>query len=443
MFDTAGFNRGNQGGKVKKSLAFLSIVLLLFSNSACTSKKDAKTELRFVFWGDLSEIQIINNIVSEFERENPKIRVKLERSPSGAPYIEKLLTQFAGGMAPDVVFVEVNNFVNFAQRNVLMNLSEFIFSDDSFKLENYYPEVLSRFSVDNKLFVIPRDTAPICCIYYNKDLFDEAGVPYPKDEWQWPRDFLQIAQKLTKTDASGRITRFGFVDDWSLWDAFVLSNGGNYVDDIKNPTRITLDSPEALAGFQFRQDLIYKYKVMPSPSQMSSTGGVGSADLFMTGKAAMFLSGIWKTPYFRDIKNFDWDVVPFPKGPTGIRRYSTGGSGYAITKTCKNPREAWKLVKYLCGREGQVQLAKTGLAQPANMEIAKSEYFLDGQKPKNKGMLLEAVKYVTYSPYMDRWNEFLIAYLNPALDKVWAGEKTPEEVLKEVVAKANKELFKK
>lgn len=427
---------------MKKALAILGALAMLFTG-ACASSKGKSAELRFVYWGDLSEIGIINNMVAEFEKENPGIKVKTERAPSGAPYIEKLLTQFAGGMAPDVMFVEVNNFVNFAQRDVFLDLSEMIAGDDSFNLKEYYPEVVNRFTVGDKIFVIPRDTAPICCIYYNKDLFDEARIPYPKDDWQWPKDFLPIAQKLTKVDKAGRAEIFGYVDDWTLWDPFVLSNGGSYVDDTKNPTRITLDSKAALEGFQFRQDLIYKYKVMPSPSQMSAAGGVGTADLFVTGKVAMFLSGLWKTPYFREIKKFDWDIVMFPKGPTGIHRFPTGGSGYAITKTSKHPQDAWKLVKYLAGKQGQIALTKTGLVQPANMSIANSPYFLDGQKPLNKAMLLEAVKYVEYTPYLDQWNEFTIGALNPVLDKVWSGEKRADEILPAVVGKANKEIFKK
>jgi multiple sugar transport system substrate-binding protein len=426
-----------------RRLAGLLSVGILLLTMACAPMKSHNIELRFVFWGDLSEIEIITNMISEFERNNPGIQVKMERAPSGAPYIEKLLTQFAGGLAPDVMFVEVNNFVNFAKRDVFLDLSEFILADDTFDLKSYYPQVVDRFTVNGKIYVIPRDTAPICCIYYNKDLFDEAGIPYPSDDWQWPKDFLRVAQKLARYDKNGRTEVFGFVDDWTLWDPFVLSNGGNYTDDIKNPTRIILDSKEALEAFQFRQDLIYKYKVMPSPSQMSAAGGVGSADLFVTGKAGMFLSGIWKTPYFREIKKFDWDIAMFPKGPTGLRRFPTGGSGYAITKTSKHPQEAWKLVKFLAGKEGQIALAKTGLVQPANMEIAKSPYFLDGQKPLHKAMLLDAVQYTEYTPFMDKWNEFVIAYLNPALDKVWSGESKPEDVLKPVVEKANQELFQK
>lgn len=424
--------------RLKKYLGIVLGLLLFISGCGSTSKK---LELRFVFWGDLSEIEIINRIVAKFEADHPTMKVKLERAPSGAPYIEKLLTQFAGEMAPDVLFVEVNNFVNFAERGVFYDLNQFVSEDKEFNLENFYPEVVSRFTVNGKLFVIPRDTAPICCIYYNKDLFDMYGVPYPTDDWSWPKDFLSIAQKLTKYDKDNRAEHFGFVDDWTLWDPWVLSNGGNYVDNIEHPTRIMLDSPEAIQGIQFRKDLIYKYKVMPSPSQMSASGGVGSADLFVTGKAAMFLSGIWKTPYFREIKKFDWDMVMFPKGPSGLRRFSTGGSGYAINKKSKHPKEAWELVKSLAGTQGQIELAKTGLAQPADMTIVNSPYFLDDQRPKNKKLLVKAVQYVCYSPYFDQWNEFLNGFLYPALDKVWLNEKDADVVLKGIIKKSNAYFF--
>ena len=141
---------------------------------------------------------------------------------------------------------------------------------------------------------------------------------------------------------------------------------------LKKPTRCLLDSPEAMDALQYRHDLIYKYKVMPSPSQLSAMGGVGAADLFVNGKAAMFLSGIWKTPYFRKTVKFDWDAQVFPKGPKGGRGWLISGGGYSILRTTKHPEEAWKLLTFLAGEDGQKALAETGLAQPAIKEIAGS-----------------------------------------------------------------------
>jgi multiple sugar transport system substrate-binding protein len=220
------------------------------------------------------------------------------------------------------------------------------------------------------------------------------------------------------------------VDDWVMLESWVYDFGGSYVDDVKHPTHWTFaEDPHTLEGIQFRSDLINKYKVMLPPSSISAMGGLGNADLFLNGEAAMFLSGIWKTPAFRNIKKFKWDVVMLPKGPNNYRAFSTGGSGYGILKSSSYKKEAWELVQFISGEEGAKKLASTGLAQPALMKIANSPNFLDGQDPVNKKMLLEAIKYVKYGPLCENWTEIQSGIIGPELEKVWSGTETPEQAM--------------
>ncbi len=419
----------------------LMIFLLVFFNSCGKSKAVSKDMLRFMYWGDVQEIEIITNLVKQFEKDT-KIKVSAERAPSGPPYMEKVLTQFAGGNPPDVLFVEVNNFKAFAERNVLEDLTPYLEKETAFKKKDFYPQIIDRFTIGNSLYVLPRDIAPICVVYYNKKLFDEAGVKYPTDDWTW-YDLVKKGQKLVKKDSKGIYTQFGFVDDWPIWESFVYSNGGSLVDNVKNPKKCTLNKKEAIEAIQFRADLIHKYKIAPSPSQMTAMGGMGTSDMFVSGKVAMFYSGIWKTPLFRQIKDFQWDVVMFPKGPKGIRAFSTGGSGYAITKASNKKEAAWKLVTYLAGKAGQIELAKTGLAQPAMISIAESKYFIDDRPPKHKDIVLKGVKYVVFAPLMSEWEEINVSAIAPAFDKIWSGKEKAEKVLKEIVPEINENFFSK
>lgn len=420
----------------------LVLLLLIFILTACQKGQQKSSDmLRFMYWGDVQEIEIISNLVKQFEKDT-KIKVSAERAPSGPPYMEKVLTQFAGGNPPDVLFVEVNNFKKFAEKEVLEDLTPYLEKETAFKKKDFYPQIIDRFTINNKLYVLPRDIAPICVVYYNKKLFDEAGVKYPTDDWTWS-DLVKKGQKLTKKDAKGIYTQFGFVDDWPIWESFVYSNGGSLVDNVKNPKRCTLDKKAAIDAVQFRADLIHKYKITPSPSQMTAMGGMGTSDMFVSGKVAMFYSGIWKTPLFRQIKDFQWDVVMFPKGPTGIRAFSTGGSGYAIVKASKKKEAAWKLVTYLAGKQGQIELAKTGLAQPAMIKIAESEHFLDNKPPKNKSIVLKGVKYVVFAPLMSEWEEINVSLIAPAFDKIWSGKEKAAKILKEIVPEINESYFSK
>lgn len=426
---------------MKKGIVLIMVLFLMIFTISCGKKADSKDMLRFMYWGDVQEIEIITNLVKQFEKDT-KIKVSAERAPSGPPYMEKILTQFAGGNPPDVLFVEVNNFKAFAEKNVLEDLTPYLEKETAFKKKDFYPQIIDRFTIGNSLYVLPRDIAPICVVYYNKKLFDEAGVKYPTDDWTWA-DLVKKGQKLVKKDEKGIYTQFGFVDDWPIWESFVYSNGGSLVDNVKKPKKCTLNKKEAIEAIQFRADLIHKYKIAPSPSQMTAMGGMGTSDMFVSGKVAMFYSGIWKTPLFRQIKDFQWDVVMFPKGPKGIRAFSTGGSGYAIVKSSKKKEAAWKLVTYLAGKTGQIELAKTGLAQPAMISIAESKYFIDDRPPKHKDIVLKGVKYVVFAPLMSEWEEINVSVIAPAFDKIWSGKEKAEKVLKEIVPEINENFFSK
>jgi multiple sugar transport system substrate-binding protein len=413
------------------------VCLILFSSvilTGCGSSSSGK--LKISSWGDLQENQILVDLIADFEKIHPDIQVELQRIPFNE-YVTKLLTQIAGNVGPDVIFLEVDKFADFYLRNSLEPLNPFI-QNDKLDMSVYYPQVVDRFTVDNQTYVIPRDTAPICVIYYNKKAFDEAGVPYPTDDWTYEQ-FVAIAKKVMKTDASGKVTRWGFVDDWVMPQPWVYDFGGSYADNVKHPTKWTFASdPNTLAGIKFRTDLIYKYKIMLPPSGLAAMGGMGTSDMFINGSTAMFLSGLWKTPSFRQIKDFGWDIVMLPKGPNGNRAFMTGGSGYGILKNSTHKKEAWELVKYISGEEGAKKLAATGLAQPALMSAANSPLFLDNQDPHNKKMLLEAVKYVRYNPLCKNWNETSDSIIGPELDRVWNGSETPEDAMQKLKPQLDK-----
>ncbi len=408
-------------------LAGLTCLLFLavFTLNGCSKSGGAK--IKVSSWGSPEENQILSDLITQYNLTHPGVTVELERIPF-TEYVTKLLTQIAGGQAPDVIFVEVNNFVDLYLRGALEPLNPYI-QADHFDLSAYYPQVLDRFTVDNQTYVVPRDTAPIGVIYYNKKAFDEAGVPYPTDDWTWD-DFVADGKKVMKTDASGKVTRWGFVDDWPLFDSWVYDAGGSFADNVKHPTKWTFATdPNTLKGIQFRADMMNKYKMMLPPAGLTAMGGMGTGDMFTNGTVAMFLSGLWKTPTFRQAKDLKWDVVMFPKNPSGFRAFSTGGSGYGILKSSTHKKESWDLVKYISGEEGAKKLAATGLAQPAIMSVSNSPLFLDGQDPKNKKMILEAMKYVKYNPMCKNWFEVHDSIIGPELEKVWNGTETAEQAM--------------
>ncbi len=385
---------------------------------------------------------ILQQAVEEFKKAHPGVEVEFERAPYNE-YITKVLTQFSAGLAPDVMAVNAEQMIAFASRGVFTDLKPYIGNDPSIKLTDFYPEAIDHYTVNGVLTALPRDIAPIAVVYYNKKKFDEAGLPYPNDDWDMD-NLTATAQKLTLKDAMGKITQFGFVgaDNSPAWDAWVYSWGGALVDNEKKPTRCVVDSPQAIAGVQYLSELVSKYHVMPSLANLTSMGSMGNSDIFINGTVAMYHSGIWQSPAFRLIKDFDWDVVEFPKGPKGLRSFPLSAAGYGIVKGTKNADLAYELVKYLAGETGEKFMAATGLTQPALKTLAQSPVFLDGQTPKSKGFLVDAVKYGHFQPLDPNVPEWK-ALIDSSLDRVWSGEETPAQALKKAAAEVNEKFFKK
>jgi len=414
----------------------ISAVFISLIGAGCAKKEagpKGPVEIKVAYWGAPDDVNIISGIISQWQSAHPDIIVRLEHTPYRG-YADKLLTRIAGRAAPDIICTEVDLFVTFQSKDVLIDLDPYVASDPEFNIADFFPEIIDRFSVGGKLYAVPRDTAPFACVYYNKKLFDEARVPYPADDWTLD-DMLGKAKKLTKQDKDGSVIQYGFYA-WA-WQNFVYAFGGSLVDDVKNPSRCTLDSPESIKGLQFYADLINKYKVQPSAITMSNLA-MGVQGMFMTGRLAMFSSGIWETPGLRKINDFDWDVAPFPKGPSGIRGFGTGGSGYCILKESAHPKEAFEVIKALAGKKAQGAMAQAGLVQPAMRTIAESaEWVNDGKPPMNKKMLNEAMKYVIYDPFSPSWREAKELYIIPELDLIFGGKKTAETAANTFVPKVN------
>lgn len=420
-----------QGAKIFLSVIFIPIFWL--TGCKPSTPADGTTEVHIAFWGSPEEIDIITNSISAWRAANPKIKVVFQHTPYTG-YDSKILTRIAGGAAPDIIATEVDYFVTFAGKNVLEDLTPYLQSDpQGFDKPDFFPTILDRFTVGDHLYAIPRDVAPFACVFYNKKLFDEAGLAYPSDDWTWD-DLLRTARALTKRDANGRVTQYGFYG-WA-WQNFVYGNGGALVDHVKNPTRTMIDDPRSIQGLQFYADLINLYKVMPTPVALANSG-MGVDLMFASGRLGMFLSGIWETPNLRNY-DFEWDVAMFPKNPQGVRAFGSGGSGYAILKFSKHKKEAWNVIKALTSPEGQTKLADRGLAQPSRISVAKSEAWAENPAPpENKKMLNDAVKYIIFSPFDSRWREIEDKYLKPQLDLVLNGKKSAEDFAKEVTPQIN------
>lgn len=319
-----------------KKLLFLIIVPLIL----CGCTKQTKEEITFSSWGSVSEVKIIKQIISEFEEDNPDVKIKFMHIPQN--YFQKLHLLFASNTAPDVIFI--NNLNIPIYEKYLEDLKNEI------NPQEFYPQSLEGLSYDKKLLAIPRDISNVV-FYINLDL-----VPMPPKDWDLD-EFLKIAQSATKDGKFG----VSFEEDiyWAL--PYLFSFGGGILD---NDLNLITETEETKKGLEFYKNLRDKYHVAPTESQVGSST---LAQMFLDKQIAMYLSGRWIYPKISEKADFNWTTVKFP-GSTGV---PCDCSGWAVSKNSKHKESAKKFVQYLSSQNSSEYFTETGLIVPARIEASK------------------------------------------------------------------------
>ncbi len=307
----------------------------------------------------------IERVIAEFERRNPHIKVHYQ--PLTGDWIEKLTTELIAGTAPDVFEMWGDFAVNWAENGLLLDLQPYVDRDfDADYIRGFYPgqweaTVLVSGPNAGMRYGIPRYTNSTI-IFYNKDAFDQAGLPTPhqlEQEGRWTWDtFLESAKRVMRTNGD-LVTMWGYHEyRWAQW---VYSNGGKVFNWPEAPTEYMLDRQEAVEALEFLRSLIWEHQVVP-PDRWSTT--------FSRGDLAM--STHWGSCCIRGIEaevmgQFEWDIAPLPVGPKGIRQGAVFLDMWAISKSSKHPDAAWEFVKFLLSPEAMAMAAWEFGEQPAHL----------------------------------------------------------------------------
>lgn len=287
-------------------------------------------------------------IIEQFEAANPDIQVQLEPVGSG-DYYARILTQIAAGDPPDLLQIGDDAVPMFVDKGAFVELDPYIAGAD-YPLDTsiYLPGVLAPGQWNGRQYLLAKDFSPLA-VYYNKKLFDAAGLPYPKDGWTW-EEFLDTAQKLTVVEGD-RTVQWGvqLPAAWTTgFEYWVAAAGGSLISADGTTFTGYMDSPEVQAAVQFYADLYNKHKVAPPPADMNSFGGGNSE--FENGTAAMRIFGRWPQSGLKSNPNIDLGVAGMPVGQKRANVLFWGGFG--ISALSENKDAAWRFLRYYTGQEG-------------------------------------------------------------------------------------------
>lgn len=421
---------------MKKSIVALVSALLIGSVIACGKKEEGKvegaktdeiTKIKYVsYTAGADHKEALDEVVRLFEAENPNVKVEYETIGYN-DYFTKLKTQAASNTLPDVFEINFENFISFADMGVLYDFTE-LAKTNGFDESKMVGNTINNFKYDGKLHGLTAQASTVLT-FYNKDLFDKAGIEYPNANWTW-QDEIDAAKKLTNSKVYGSYFPMTYNELFKL----VAQNGGSLFDAAGKPT---INSPENVETVQYMADRILKHKIQPTPEYMS---GKSPEDMFKNGEIAILHTGIWMFENFKSA-NFKWDVAIEAKNKKTATHVFA--DGIVAPAKSKNPEIAWKFIEFMSTSEkvAKIRLEKNmGLPVLNNSEI-QSQYVALGA-PDNRQAVLDSLGSGAVPPATTSYAR-LSDIINKELGNILLGTKDVKTALDDAQKEAEGRIFVK
>ncbi len=375
----------------------------------------------FALPGDrTNEVRYFETLAEQFNLQYPHITVEIE-TVSRDPL---LLYSTA-----DVFSLDLGDYQEFREQDSLLALDSFIEQDETFDRADLYPSAMDSLREEGQTWGIPVGIDPYV-MFYNQDLFDQYGVPYPASGWTWD-DFLETALALNHPEdnvyAYGH-AGFGptasYPDGWF----FINANGGKVLDDWNNPSRVIFDDPLTIEALEWYADLYHVHNVaitsqqavdlFGSPADFSVYRGIFAGNIgtwigsFSTRGGKLYGMPPWA---------FRWGVVALPRR---AQPFSYAYCDiYAISAQTQYPEAAWKWLSFL---SWQIPLRHA----PARISVAQSEAYTGQVGGDNAAIMLAALEQATF-PYGRRLNDIqeVLNYFFASIDRIIDEKLSPQEAL--------------
>ncbi|MCG8707189.1 sugar ABC transporter substrate-binding protein [Brenneria sp. 4F2] len=349
------FTKKNAGIKfIIRSIIATALLLPTISHAA------EQITLRYSVW-DRNQFPAEQEIAKRFEQQNPNIKIELELTPA-AQYFVKLDSAAAGGVAPDIFWINMPYFVQYAKNGIMQPLTPYL-KDSKVNLNDIVASSVKAYEYQGQLMAIPRDVDSIA-VWYNKKLFDQAGVAYPTSDWSWD----DLKQKAARLKSGLKDSAFPLVMDLSIdgQDSYLnllFQTGNHIVPQDGRPTDIAND--KAIWVYQQLQDMMSK-GLLPSAQQMSE---IKTENIFQSNRAAMVYAGSWLAAPFANNPQIN-DHIGVVTMPSIDRRSGVAHSlAYAVAASSAHKEEAWKYIEFMSSEASQATLAQAVI--PANKVAAK------------------------------------------------------------------------
>lgn len=397
---------------MKKTLLLtLALTMSLATPMAVFAEESSTEKQKLSLWwwqGDMEEAWN-NNLIADFEAANPNIDVELTIMP-WSDYWQKVQTATVSDTLPDLMIMSVAYIEQYARAGVVLDLKDYI--DRDLDRNDYYEFAMKTTQLeDGHEYGMPWNVVENC-LFYNKDLFDEAGIEYPDETWTM--DTLRETAKALTIPEKDQYGLSTILAGEVALDSFLYSYGGAIVSD--NLTTCVLDSPESKEAIKFLRDMLLEDKSM-TPTSVNR-GGISD---FSTGLVAMCIEGCWALETMATSDEINWDIAPLPAGPEGSKPRAWSDS-ICITKSCKDPETAWSFIKYLVGENGQTNANLTSTRIPVYIPASMGDVYLKSDTVScDLQILLNQLDIASPFVFRGNWGEW-VGILGNELSGVFTGD---------------------
>lgn len=353
-------------------------VLVLFALLAFSVFANASEQVTIVFYhrGYTTEVEWVQAVIERFEELHPHIKVESLSSGSGggSEFSEKLTVLVAGGTAPDVFYGSTDK-LGFILKGWTMDLTSFVERDAAqMNMDDFFPGVMDSFTRDGQIHGIPLTVTPQL-IFYNKDMFAEAGLVNPPADWNdrdWTWDtFLEVSRKLTISYPDGAYAQLALstVTDMQLPDISWMFGGDWFPAEAYltgYPTHSTMLTDENVAAYEAVAELYNSYAAEGRYKGISSYYGFGRGQIAMDWIGAYKLNNYVETQRSGGMQ-FEWGLAATPLVENRLNTRWT--DPLFISSTTQHAEAAWEFVKFATGEEGQRLWAEITGKIPARQSV--------------------------------------------------------------------------
>lgn len=415
---------------MNKKLRILGIVLILVVILSSCLTYAANKKVVLTYWNGFTgpDRPALEALVDKFNKSNSRIEIKMDIMPWDSLY-QKLASALATGQGPDIVAFATERIGTYAKPGAIVPLN------DLYAKKGIDAKVLPKALNDNmkfngKYYGAPMNFATLL-LYYNKDLFKQAGLDPEKPPKDW-NELKDYALKLTK-ESNGKVEQYGFGiasrETIPMWPILIWGNGGDFID--YRTGKSLINSEKTVKAVEFFADLILKNHI--SPPVLT---GAEVDKLFESQKAAMYMCGPWAVNGFKQAK-INFGVAPVPAGPAKAVTLGTSVA-MCLTKSSKHKKEVYEFFKYWNSKESQIYWALNTGFPPTRTDLINDPAL----KANPYVVAFSSVANQTqfYLQQLTNFGKIDTDVITPAMENILLGKMTVKEALDKAASEMNKML---